>query len=199
MSVLVSTVNAGMSDRIDLWRSATSQSFVPLDFQVSDAAAFRGEITGTSLGHVLVTKVSATAHQVERTQRHIARSDTDSFYKLSIPIRGYVLISQDGREAPLVPGDIAVYDTNRPYSVIFEDACQMLVVMFPQRDFHLSSKAMSSLTALRISGRRGIGGVVSPMLLWLASRTDEVSGGVSARLADNVVDLVSTLFADQAA
>ncbi|MDQ2958029.1 MAG: helix-turn-helix domain-containing protein [Actinomycetota bacterium] len=198
MSVLVSTANTHKAERVELWRSVVSASFVPLDFRARDAASFRGEIAGDMLGNVLVTRISADAHRVDRTQRHIAQSDNDGYYKLSIPLRGFVLISQDGREAPLIPGDIAVYDTTRPYSVIFEDVCKMLVLMFPHREFRVSPHAMQELTARRISGRHGIGGLVSPLLLSLAARMDEVNGLQSGRLADNVVDLVSTLYADSA-
>ena len=197
MSVIVSTANTARDDRVELWRDAVASSFVPLDFQVPDAARFAGDIRGETLGTLLVSQVSAGAHRVDRTERHIAHAD-EAYYKLSIPVRGYVMVVQDGREAPLLPGDLAIYDTTRPYTVIFEDVAKMLVLMIPQREFRVPPKVMAAVTAQRISGRHGIGGLVSPLLLSLAGRMDEVNGLQSARLADNVIDLVGTLYADRA-
>jgi AraC-like DNA-binding protein len=195
MPLLVSTVDVSVKEREEAWRAAVAEAFVPLDFSFPDPRAFRGEISGDVLGTVAVTRVTAGPHRAERTQRHVARTEMP-YYKVSMPLRGYVLISQDGREAPLIPGDLAIYDTSRPYHVTFDDTCRLLVLMFPHRELRLPHDAVSAVTARRVSGRNGIGGLVAPLLVNLASRLDEVAGVQSARLADNVVDLLGTLYAD---
>jgi AraC-like DNA-binding protein len=70
------------------------------------------------------------------------------------------------------------------------------VLMFPHRELRLPHDAVSEVTARRVSGRTGIGGLVAPLLVNLASRLDEIGGSQSARLANNVVDLLGTLYAD---
>jgi AraC-like DNA-binding protein len=195
MPVLVSTADVSVKEREEAWRSAVAEAFVPLDFSFPDPKAFRGEIAGEILGSVTVTRVTAGPHRAERTQRAVDRTDTP-FYKVSVPLRGYVLICQDGREAPLIPGDLALYDTSRPYQVSFDDTCRMLVLMFPHRELRLPHDAIGEVTARRVSGRTGIGGLVTPLLANLAARLDEIGGSQSARLADNIVDLLGTLYAD---
>jgi AraC-like DNA-binding protein len=196
MPLVVSTADVSVREREEAWRAAVAEVFVPLDFSFPDPRAFRGEISGDVLGTVAVTRVSAGPHRAERTQRHVARTEMP-YYKVSMPLRGYVLISQDGREAPLIPGDLAIYDTSRPYHVTFDDTCRLLVLMFPHRELRLPHDAVSAVTARRVSGRNGIGGLVAPLLVNLASRLDELGGAASsARLADNVVDLLGTLYAD---
>jgi len=113
-----------------------------------------------------------------------------------MPLRGYALVTQDGREAPLIPGDLTIYDTSRPYQVTFDDTCRLLVLLFPHRDLGLPYAAVGAVTAQRVSGRSGIGGLVSPLLVNLATRLDEIDSTHTARLADNVVDLLGTLYAD---
>jgi AraC-like DNA-binding protein len=113
-----------------------------------------------------------------------------------MPLRGYALVAQDGREAPLIPGDLTIYDTSRPYQVTFDDTCRLLVLLFPHRDLRLPYDEIGTVTAERVSGRTGIGGLVAPLLVNLAARLDEIDSAHSARLADNVVDLLSTLYAD---
>jgi AraC-like DNA-binding protein len=197
VSTVVRTSEVGAADRADYWQYAASTSFVDLDFTVPDPARFRGEIVAEHIGEVCVSRVTAAAHTAQRTDRHIARADAAGYYKLSLPVRGYVLISQDGREAPLLPGDLAIYDTSRPYQVSFDDTCQMLVLMFPHRDLRLSQQAMGRLTARRVSGRQGIGGLVAPLLVNLVAQIEEFSALTIPRLADNVVDLLATMYAEQ--
>ncbi|MFD2684889.1 helix-turn-helix domain-containing protein [Streptomyces phyllanthi] len=196
MTVLVSTADVSVREREEAWREAVAQVFVPLDFTFSDPSTFRGEISADVLGSVAVCRVTAGPHRALRTERQIARTEEMPYYKVSMPLRGYVLVSQDGREAPLLPGDLALYDTSRPYEVSFDDTCRLLVLMFPHRELRLGYDAVSRLTARRVSGRTGIGALVVPLLVNLAARLDEIGGAQSARLADNVIDLLSTLYAD---
>ena len=60
----------------------------------------------------------------------IARSD-QRYFKLNLQLEGTGLLIQDNREAVLRPGDLAIYDTNRPYTLAFEEQARMMVVMFP--------------------------------------------------------------------
>jgi AraC-like DNA-binding protein len=195
MAVLVSTAGVLVREREEVWRDAVADTFVPLDFTFPAAPTFHGEIVGEVLGRMAVTRVTAGPHQAERTERLVARSDTP-FYKVAMPLQGQVLVSQDGREARLAPGDLAIYDTSRPYRVSFDDACGLVVLLFPHRELRLPYNAVREVTARRVCGRTGIGGLVAPLLVNLSSRLDEIDGAVSARLADNVVDLLGTLCAD---
>ncbi|MFD9949603.1 helix-turn-helix domain-containing protein [Nonomuraea sp. NPDC059023] len=180
-------------DREELWRHTVARSFVPLDFEFRRGCS--GEITGRRIGPILVTEVSAGPHRAERTDRHVRSSAGPGFYKLSLPVSGRVRIRQDGRDTPLLPGDLTIYDTSRPYQVVFDGTCRVIVVMFPHGELRLPQRAMREVTARRIAGGRGLGGVVCPLLVNLAGHLDEIGGAPAARLAGNVVDLVATLYA----
>lgn len=196
MTVLVNTAAVGARDREEIWRDTAAQAFVPLTFTFPDPRLFRGEIAAEMLGNVVVSRVTAGRHRAERTARQIARTCDASHYKVSMPLRGTVQIAQDGRGATLQPGDLGIYDTARPYQVCFTESCRMLVLMFPRRDLRLPDDAMRQVTARRVSGHVGIGGLVAPLLTRLATRMDEISPAQSTRLADNVVDLLSTVYSD---
>jgi AraC-like DNA-binding protein len=196
MTFVVNTADVSVREHQDAWRSAAADTFVPLDFTFPDPRGFRGQIAAKELGSVVVSRVTAGPHRAERTWRLIGRSDEPRFYKVAMPLRGYALVAQDGREAPLIPGDLTIYDTSRPYQVTFDDTCRLLVLLFPHRDLRLPYDEIGTVTAERVSGRTGIGGLVAPLLVNLAARLDEIDSAHSARLADNVVDLLSTLYAD---
>lgn len=178
---------------ISRFRSSVSESFVPLQVTSPLADSFRGMIKSASIDEVHVTDVRATEHVVERTPELIGR-DSRSYFKLSLMLSGTGLLIQDDREAVLQPGDLAVYDTNRPYSLVFGDDFRTMVVMFPKHLVALPPEMMAQLTAVRISGHEGLGAMIVPYLTQLAGNLEQLSGATGARLTQSAMDLVTTLF-----
>ena len=178
---------------IATFRAAVSDSFVPLQASSSGADRFRSVIRGAAVDEVHVTDLRATPHVVERTPELIARGDRP-YFKLSLMLAGTGLLVQDGREAVIAPGDLAVYDTDRPYSLVFDEDFRTMVVMFPKHLLSLPPDLVGQLTAVRISGQDGLGSVVAPYLSQLATNLDQLAGLTGARLAHSALDLVTTVF-----
>ncbi|KQZ24310.1 helix-turn-helix domain-containing protein [Microbacterium sp. Root553] len=187
------SVSTLVARNISEFRAAVSESFVPLQVSTSGADHFRGVIRGASVDEVHVNEVRATSHVVERTPELIARSDR-SYFKLSLMLAGTGMLIQDDREAVLQPGDLAVYDTDRPYSLVFDDDFRTMVVMFPKHLISLPADMVGQLTAVRISGQGGLGGMVVPYLTQLAGNLEQLAGTTGARLAHSALDLVTTVF-----
>lgn len=187
------SVSTLVARNISEFRAAVSESFVPLQVSTAGPDHFRGIIRGASVDEVHVNEVRATSHVVERTPELIARSDR-SYFKLSLMLAGTGMLIQDDREAVLQAGDLAVYDTDRPYSLVFDDDFRTMVVMFPKHLISLPSDMIGQLTAVRISGQGGLGGMVVPYLTQLAGNLDQLAGMTGARLAHSALDLVTTVF-----
>lgn len=187
------SVSTLVARNISDFRAAVSQSFVPLQVSTAGPDHFRGVIRGASVDEVHVTEVRATSHVVERTPELIARGDR-SYFKLSLMLAGTGMLIQDDREAVLQAGDLAVYDTDRPYSLVFDDDFRTMVVMFPKHLISLPPDMVGQLTAVRISGQGGLGGMVVPYLTQLAGNLDQLAGTTGARLAHSALDLVTTVF-----
>lgn len=175
------------------FRVAVSDSFVPLQVSSSGADKFRGVIRSASVDDIHVTDLRATPQIVERTPELIARADR-SFFKLSLMLAGTGMLIQDGREAVVKAGDLAVYDTDRPYSLVFDDEFRTMVFMFPKHLLSLPPDLVGQLTAVRISGQDGLGSMVTPYLSQLATNLDQLAGLTGARLAHSALDLVGTVF-----
>lgn len=178
------------------FRTAVSESFVPLQVTSDRPDPFFGRIRSAEADEIHVSEVSASKHVVERTPELIARADRN-YFKLSLQLSGTGLLIQEGREAVLRPGDLAVYDTHRPYTLVFDDDFRTMVVMFPKHLIGLPPELVSQLTAVRFDGATGVGGIVVPFLGQLVANLDQLSGATGARLAHSALDLTTTLFADQ--
>lgn len=187
------SVSTLIARNISDFRAAVSESFVPLQVSSSGPDHFRGMIRAASVDEVHVTDLRATSHVVERTPELIARGDR-SYFKLSLMLAGIGMLIQDDREALLRPGDLAVYDTDRPYSLVFDEDFRTMVVMFPKHLISLPPEMIGQLTAVRISGQEGLGSMVVPYLTQLAGNLDQLAGTTGARLAHSALDLVSTVF-----
>ncbi|GAF49011.1 MULTISPECIES: AraC-like ligand-binding domain-containing protein [Rhodococcus] len=196
MTEIVHTDVLSPADRFDAWCDAVASTFVPLEARVRRDGGFRGGLRGQSVGTVQVSDVSGGPVEVERTAATIRRSDP-GYLKLGMQLRGYCLVTQDGREAALTPGDFAVYDTRRPYGLAFEDDFRQLVLMFPRELLRLRSGDSEVVTARRISGRRGIGALVSPFLMTVAEQMETGQLASSFDLGDAVLNLLAAAFAEQ--
>lgn len=178
------------------FRSAVNESFVPLQVRSDQPGRFAGRIRMADLDDIHVSEISAREHWVERTPELIARSQR-RYFKLSLQISGSGLLIQDNREALLHRGDMAVYDTGRPYSLIFDDDFRMMVVMFSQTLVDLPIDSIGQLTAVRFPQADGLSGMIGPFLEQMANGIERLSGPTGARLAYSAIDLVTTMFASE--
>lgn len=173
---------------------AASASFVPLRVSNSGRGAFRGRIRDCSLGELSVSEINAAGHAVERTSEHIRQTDRP-YYKVSLLLAGRGVLIQDGREAHLGPGDLAIYDTRRPYSLEFDEPFRSAVVMVPPSLIDLPPNLVSQLTAVPLSARDGVGTMIVPFLTRMAANLEQLQGATGVRVAHAAMGLVTAMLA----
>jgi AraC-like DNA-binding protein len=176
----------------DHWKHLVAESFVPLAAQTSDVDGFRGRLRSRVVDRMSIVEVTATSHEVHRTPALIARAH-ERYFKLNLQLEGTGLLIQDNREAVLHPGDLAIYDTNRPYTLAFEEQTRIMVVMFPCDALALPTDYVGQLAAVRMAGDAGLSGIVGQFIRQLAGNLDVLNGPSGSRLATNALDLVSTM------
>ncbi|MEN8582867.1 helix-turn-helix domain-containing protein [Burkholderia sp. RS01] len=185
-------LTSSVAASFDHWRHLVAQSFVPLAAETDRPDSFRGRMGSRVLDRMCIVEVSASGHSVHRTRALLAQSD-QRYFKLNLQLEGTGLLIQDNREAVLRPGDLAIYDTNRPYTLAFEEQARMMVVMFPHDALSLPPDYVGQLSAVRLAGGHGLTGIVGPFIAQLAENLEVLSGPSGSRLATNALDLVSTM------
>ncbi|MGO3678181.1 helix-turn-helix domain-containing protein [Leucobacter sp. UCMA 4100] len=176
----------------DEFRNAISSSFVPLVTQSPEKAGFRGRLATTEIDRLAFTEINANAHSVERTPELI-NAGGGGYYKLSIMLAGTSVLIQDNRELVLQAGDIAIYDTSRPYSLMFGEEFRNYVVMMPKDLVDLPQELVGELTASRLPANTHTGALVSQFLLQVPQSCAQTPSVVNSRLAHTSADLVETL------
>jgi AraC-like DNA-binding protein len=195
MAVVCDTATVQGSDRAELWVSVISDLFVPLECKPRAGTPFYGRLRAGTLGPVQLCGLEVSPHTVTRTPKLAANTAGDE-YKLSLSLGGEALIVQDGREAVLRPGDFAIYDCTRPYTLVANDPFRMLVCVLPRDIIGLSPERIAAATATRIPGNGGIAWAMAPFLKRLADLAirEEVPPD-EHRVVESVVDLVESLCA----
>ena len=184
-------LTSSVATSFDHWKHLVAESFVPLAARTADVDGFRGRMRSRVLDRMSIVEVTATSHEVHRTPALIAQAH-ERYYKLNLQLEGTGLLIQDNREAVLQPGDLAIYDTNRPYTLTFEEQARIMVVMFPCDALSLPTDYVGQLAAVRM-GATGLSGIVGQFIRQLSENLDVLNGPSGSRLATNALDLVSTM------
>ena len=100
------------------------------------------------------------------------------------------MISQDGRDALLGPGDFALYDSTRPYQLSFDAAFQQIVLMLPGPTLRTALRETERLTATTVSGDRGAGHLMIGMIRTLAADIGTLAPESAVAVADSVSQIL---------
>jgi AraC-like DNA-binding protein len=196
MAEVLRTDDVTQADRFAQWRHWISATFVPLECAPVGRGPFRGEVAHWELGDLLVSRVAAEAHLASRTRRMIALRDA-GYYKVGLLTHGSCKLSQEGRHALLQPGDLAIYDCRRPYTMVFDEPHEMSFLMFPCDRLRLPSRAVEEVLVTPVSSAQSTGSLVAPFLRRLVANLEQPGEPVNSRLADNVLDLLATMFSER--
>jgi AraC-like DNA-binding protein len=139
------------------WREMICATFVRLVADPVTTGRFSGRIEHVPVGSVELSAVTAGSQHVQRTRSLIAQGSQE-YLLASIQQRGTGRVEQDGRVATLSPGDMAFYDSTRPYTLHFDRPFHQLVVQVPKRELMVGDTRQ--LTARRL-GRGTPGAVVA--------------------------------------
>ncbi|SFS14894.1 transcriptional regulator, AraC family [Agrococcus baldri] len=178
------------------WRRDTTENFVPLDVHPLGESPFRARASRVDVGEVSVFRIEHTASIVARTPALVSRGATD-LIKVSLQLSGEELIEQDGRVALLHPGDLAIYDTSRPYTLRFDGTTSLVVITFPHGYLDIPREELASVTATAFPLESPLGRVVNPFLVGLAQSLAQLPAEHGQRLARSGLDLLMTLIHTQ--
>lgn len=185
-----STDTVEVRDRLSYWVEAVCQTYVQLDCDTPlRDRPFEGAIEANQLATLGLSRVTASAQHVHRTPAKIAQA-TEDYFLVSIQTAGRGKIVQDGRVAELSPGDFALYDSTRPYELIFEESFQQHVLQLPGAVLRSRLRDTEKMTARKVCGDRGAGHLMIGMINTLAADIDTLEAGSVAAIAESVENIL---------
>jgi AraC-like DNA-binding protein len=198
MRVVFSSDDLPVAERFAGFRAAVGQISVPVDVRAEMAATIRASIGVMTLGRVEVTSMIATDDlrlEVHRPQRLIRRSDPEAF-RLLVSLSGQIHMTQGDRGPRLVPGQMALYDTSRPFHgwrQPIDGRLHLVMVTFPRGLLPVPEKLVRSLIGAPIAGRRGVAALMVDVVSRLVTDSAQYTSTDAARLSTVVLDLMAAM------
>ncbi len=178
-------------DRFSFWREAVCDSFVQLGCEADNRWNFRGFIETERHSMLSVSRVSGSAHSVDRRKRDI-RSANDDFFLLSLQTHRSSRITQYGSSAVLRPGDMAIYDSTDPYRLELQEGFAQTVVQL--RKSRLLDRLPNAQLAAghRIDGQTGLGKLVRENILAFSWHAGSEDASLRTMIQETLIDLIAT-------
>tara|TARA_R110001599_G_scaffold353462_1_gene592925 strand:+ start:25487 stop:26464 length:978 start_codon:yes stop_codon:yes gene_type:complete len=188
-----STVKSAESEGFDFWREVICDEFVKLDCERAESGEFRAALKrGVHMADLRFAEVISDPQVVHRTKGQISRSTEEDFL-ISFQVSQHGMVRQDGREAVLKPGDFALYDSTRPYTLSFQERFHQLIVQMPKAVLGRHLMEPEKFTAVPISGQAGLGAILSNFMLSIASELSNVAD-TPDELSENLVNMIAMAF-----
>jgi hypothetical protein len=185
-------------DPLGFWTETVCSQILPVHIDPrQDAQLSSSAMRSTSIGDLQLREVVGGEHLYQRTAGDIRRGDPMTL-QVGLQLSGSSLLVQDGREAVLGAGDLVLYDSSRPFSLVMDARFSWQVFLLPKDKLRRSDREISELTATTIDASTGVAGLVVRFLRDLATRADGLElGAAEPELAENAADLVATLVRSQ--
>lgn len=183
-------------DGLEAFQAATSEAFVPVRIGAPRGTGFHAALGGGTVSDLSVGSIAGTPCSVHREARLIGSADPEML-KVALLRRGRAGVEQDDRQCVVHPGDLVVYETTRPYELRYWDEFDVTVLAIPRSRLGLNADLIRHRSASPLPVDVTLRSMVSACLAGLGGGLDGVSPVAGLHLADALVSLVISAFADQ--
>lgn len=191
MKTSISTNQVVQKERFRYWQEFVSDFCLKIDSKRLNDDRFFGEVDAFELAQFEIATIKSSPIEVVQTRFHVSQS-TESYYKVTIQLDGDGILQQNGEEILLNPGDWTIYDSTEPYTLIFPDTYEQLILKIPRSALTTQIPLIESLTAKRFDRSDGISLVAKQMMININQHYETVKSEHHARLANILLDLVTS-------
>ena len=204
MSLVLRSDDLPPDDRIEIIRDAIWTEVMPVEIDY-DRPGPQIEVFCrlATAGPVNFSSARSTPTTLRRTPA-LARQDHDPKVFLAVQVSGTSMFAQGDNEAVLRAGDMAVYESTRPYTVLNTDRTELHYFQVPRSALALPDQTIEAVSGLRIGpDNNALAAVVAPYFDTLGS-TDVLDHPTAAALVagpsiDLLRALITTHLADEPA
>jgi len=179
--------------RPEFWLDTVCTQILPVQIDLRHDRLTAARMSCATLGDLRIRDVVGGDHVYTREARDIRTGDPETV-QVGMPLGGQSILIQDGREAVLDAGDMVLYDSSRPFTLVMQDQFRWQVFLLPKSKLRRSERELAQVTAIPLSGSRGMSRAVSAFLRGLGAEVPSLEGGPGAgALGENAADLIATM------
>ena len=133
MNRLFSTTAVHPRDRFSLWHEVACVNLVDHDSKPDSQPHFHAELQYSSVMDIGLVQFENSPMSVSHIDRHISRVTSNEFL-LCNQLNGSLTLEQNGRQATIGEGEMALLDPLLPYKGKFHVGSKLLVLKLPRRE-----------------------------------------------------------------
>jgi AraC-like DNA-binding protein len=180
------------------WQAAVSRAFAPLQVRPHGHGAVTGRLSAVDLDGVHIAALEADAQVVRRLQS-LTGTAAGGWLTLGLQLSGSVVLRQDEVEAHLRPGELTVYDADRPFQLLFPTSFRSVAVQVPKRRLSALGVDLTCHGPLAVPEVSGTASILAPVLRALAApRGAAVVPTSGHRLAASLLGMLAALLEEHA-
>jgi len=196
METVISTEQVSPGERLDLWGNAVKDNLTACSFQCPAPLEFSGSLRPRSLSFLRATQVTTvTQHTVGRSPSQALEASNDC-YLAAIGLAGRALLRQDGREALLEPGDLALYDANRHFQFDIGGGHSTLILRFPRELLQRRISRTERMMAVRLTSASELVQLFTDFAVRFFELRGQFGALITQQLADQTLDLLAAVLMD---
>lgn len=193
MTFVLNTDEVDERERRDFVHYALGATIVPIELHWPDrreGTKARGTIT--ELGALTLCSGRTTAERVERTSA-LARDSLEPSVFVNVQRFGTSTVLQNGRYAVARPGDLVMYDTTTPYTLVNDTGVSGDFFRIPQSVLALPHDVIERASAVRLSPGHPITSLTNDYLRRVAADPDLSAAPDGDLVARPTVELIRAL------
>lgn len=148
---------------MEYWLHTVCSQILPVQIDPRHDSSHSAAMSCYQIGEMAVRTVVGGDHVYSRSMTEVRSGDPDTL-QIGFPVGGSSILVQDGREAVLAAGDMVLYDSSRPFTLVMEERFHWQVFLFPKSVLRRPTDELREITAIRMRGDAGITGVVQRFL-----------------------------------
>ncbi|GAB3951342.1 AraC-like ligand-binding domain-containing protein [Streptomyces sparsus] len=197
MSPTLDTAFIPPRDREEVIRHAVWESVVVVDIDHrAPAEDISARMQISTVGPLRICSARASAATLRRTE-HLVRKDEEPSLFLSLQVAGTSMGAQNGRQCVLHPGEFAVFQSNAPYTLLFEEGVDHHFLRFPLAALALPDRVLRDTTTVTLGSGNPLARLAYHYFSQLAV-SEEVHRSVHAEsVVDPSVELLRAVLVSQ--
>jgi AraC-like DNA-binding protein len=181
-----------LAEPVPQWEAHNAEALIALRCEVPTAREFRGREANVELDRLHLARVSGSPHAVRRDAELIERTPTGSIAVYALMRGDSVFESMAGRHA-MTPGQLLIWDADRPFRRTFGHGLEELAIRIPQ-DVFARTSGLDELSAPIVVDAARSSDPYARALIRLVGRALRAAPVPADEAA--VVELVSVLVTD---
>jgi AraC family transcriptional regulator, positive regulator of tynA and feaB len=199
MKTLISTDDLNSRKKFETYLDIVRAHFVPSECRTIGDGRFHAHIEGAEIGGTVITRSSFNGQAVDITPQTIRRHDKHDKLSVIIRLSGTAHSSQYDRAVVQQPGDLIVFDSNKPLTFEYPDSTSSLFIELPREQLESALGAAPLYAGLSVAGSQPGATLVRTFFDDLVRVHGQLSPDTAARMTRIGIDLIVACVAERLA